>query len=170
MCHFDWPSTERGSIQRGWQFRPLGSRQGEVPRSPSRSLQDTDVDRHSSPATKFVPGSQYEVAGEVADVGDPVRDPHCTIPATSRTTQTATSQGPEAGDASTDPQACDVVMQLVLQEIFSHGIGQPGENHERIEIVHPPPPEEGRWRRTNSRPVHQMFTRTVAGLVVCQRQ
>ena len=166
------------------------SSRAEAPRSPSRSLQATDVDHHNSPQPCLFQDLQYEVASEVADAGDPVR-PTLHDSSHESDTETVISQGPEAGDASTDslvdsesivqPLAWDVrpsaltqagfvALDLInVRDIFTHqawdegpssiltrgvpfcdaarfkrdhfwhGIGQPGENHETMEIVHPPP-------------------------------
>ena len=59
------------------------SSRAEIPRSPSRSLQATDVDHHNSPQPSLFQDLQYEVLSEVADA-EIQSDLHCTIPATSR--------------------------------------------------------------------------------------
>ena len=72
------------------------SSRAEVPRSP-RSLQATDVDHHNSPQPSLFQDLQYEVASEVAAVRPTLHDS-----SHESDTETVISQGPEAGDASTD--------------------------------------------------------------------
>ena len=66
----------------------------------------------------------------------------------------------------------------VARDCLWHGVGQPGENHERMEIVRPPPQNavvqtiqrrEGGEEQTLGS-VHQICTRTVVGAVVRQRR
>ena len=73
------------------------SSRAEVPRSPSKSLQATDVDNHNSPQPSLFQDLQHEVASELAAVRPTLHDS-----SHESDTETVMSQGPEAGEASTD--------------------------------------------------------------------
>ena len=87
---FDWSTTERGRIREDGRSGHWAVVTGRGPTSPSRSLQATDVDHDSSPQTSLFQDFQNEVASEVADAGDPVKEVGPTLHDSSHESDTET--------------------------------------------------------------------------------
>ena len=210
MCPLSIGPAQSEAASERMEHQAIGqSSREEVPRSPSRSLQATDVDHHNSPQPSLFQDLQHEVASEVADAVDPVREvgPHCTIPTKRASGRRCVNRfsgrfrihcstagmGRPSVSAHTSWFCCSGFDQRaghfhtpgmsdegpssilrgpffdadrIARDHFWHGIGQPCKNHERMEIVHPPPQNvvvQSTWGS-----VHQICTGTVVGVVVCQ--